>query len=152
MVSMSSSSVTPFCLARGQVEGQLFDGAAGDPGGDGGEAPVALGQLGALPDLVEEDLVGVVDEPGREVAERALAAGPWGRCCAGSRWLLKMHGDMETPESAVLTRGQFVDFTGTSGPAGAVLQALLLTRHPRGPSGRRSPRGQRSPPSDSDVR
>lgn len=48
---------------------------------------------------------------------------------AGSRWLLKMHGDVEDTGSIVLTRGQFVGFTGVSGPAGAVLQSLLLTKH-----------------------
>ena len=71
----------------GEVEVELVYVAAGDEGGDGGEAPVALGQLRAFPDLVEEDLVGVVDEPGREVSERALSAGPsggllWHRCCS----------------------------------------------------------------------
>lgn len=48
---------------------------------------------------------------------------------ADSRWLLKMHGDRLHPEGIVLTRGQFVGFTTASGPAGAVLQALLLTKH-----------------------
>ncbi len=45
------------------------------------------------------------------------------------RWLLKLHGDMTDPKSIVLTRAQFVDFTSASGPAGAVVQALLLTKH-----------------------
>ncbi|MFL6026991.1 MAG: SIR2 family protein [Friedmanniella sp.] len=48
---------------------------------------------------------------------------------AGSRWLLKMHGDAARPGSIVLTRGQFVDFHAASGPSGAVLQSLLLTKH-----------------------
>lgn len=48
---------------------------------------------------------------------------------ARGRWLLKMHGDLNDTESIVLTRGQFVAFTGVSGPAGAVLQSLLLTKH-----------------------
>src|SRR4051812_14600487 len=65
-------------LGEGQVEVQLLDIAAGDEGSDGGQAPVALGEPGAFPDLVEEDLVGVVDEPGREISERAPAAGPSG--------------------------------------------------------------------------
>lgn len=47
----------------------------------------------------------------------------------GGRWLLKMHGDLEDEERIVLTRSQFVGFTGVSGPAGAVLQSLLLTKH-----------------------
>ena len=45
------------------------------------------------------------------------------------RWLLKMHGDVKKPWSIVLTRSQFVGFTSASGPAGAVLQSLLLTKH-----------------------
>ena len=48
---------------------------------------------------------------------------------ADNRWLLKMHGDVKDPSSIVLTRGQFVGFTSASGPAGAVLQSLLLTKH-----------------------
>lgn len=44
-------------------------------------------------------------------------------------WLLKMHGDLDHPESIVLTRGQFANFDATSGPSGAVLQSLLLTKH-----------------------
>lgn len=47
----------------------------------------------------------------------------------GRRWILKMHGDVEKPSSVVLTRSQFLDFTSGSGPAGAVLQSLLLTKH-----------------------
>jgi hypothetical protein len=45
------------------------------------------------------------------------------------RWILKMHGDLRYPDSIVLTRGQFVGFTSASGPSGAVLQSLLLTKH-----------------------
>ena len=40
-----------------------------------------------------------------------------------------MHGDLQDTKSIVLTRGQFVGFSWTSGPAGAVLQSLLLTKH-----------------------
>lgn len=47
----------------------------------------------------------------------------------GQRWLLKMHGTITKPKTIVLTRGQFVDFTAESGPSGAVLQSLLLTKH-----------------------
>jgi len=46
-----------------------------------------------------------------------------------SRWLLKLHGDYKDPNSIVLTRSQFVGFTGVAGPAGAVVQSLLLTKH-----------------------
>jgi hypothetical protein len=59
----------------------------------------------------------------------ALAVLPW-RAPAGERgWLLKLHGSREHPESIVLARRDFVRFQAKWGPAGAVLQALLMTRH-----------------------
>jgi hypothetical protein len=76
MVSMSSSSVTPFCLAKGRWKVSCSMVPPAMRAATVARAPVAFGQSGAFPDLVEEDLVGVVDESGREVAERALAAGP----------------------------------------------------------------------------
>jgi hypothetical protein len=48
---------------------------------------------------------------------------------SSNRWILKMHGDLRIPDSVVLTRGESVGFTAASGPSGAVLQSLLLTRH-----------------------
>lgn len=48
---------------------------------------------------------------------------------AGRPWILKLHGSVEDPRSIVLTRGAFVRFAGRSGPLGAVLQSLMLTRH-----------------------
>lgn len=44
-------------------------------------------------------------------------------------WVLKMHGDVGSPGSIVLTRRHFVRFDATTRPAGALLQTLLLTRH-----------------------
>jgi hypothetical protein len=40
-----------------------------------------------------------------------------------------MHGDVERPDSIVLTRQQFVSFDAETRPAGALLQTLLMTRH-----------------------
>ena len=48
---------------------------------------------------------------------------------AEDTWLLKLHGDVSRPESVTLTRRDFVRFDAEVGPAGALLQALLLTRH-----------------------
>ncbi|SFT96679.1 hypothetical protein SAMN04487915_106181 [Arthrobacter sp. ov118] len=65
-------------LGEVEVEVQLLGVAAGKERGDGDDASVALGELGPLPHLVEEDTVGVVDQAWREVSEGALAAGPAG--------------------------------------------------------------------------
>ena len=39
------------------------------------------------------------------------------------------HGDVEHREQIVLTRGDFVRYDAASGPAGAAVQALMLSRH-----------------------
>lgn len=66
-----------------------------------------------------------IDHSGEDVASVLPTQLP----APGRRWVLKMHGDVGTPASIVLTRDQFVAFTTGSGPAGAVLQSLLLTKH-----------------------
>jgi hypothetical protein len=43
--------------------------------------------------------------------------------------VLKLHGDAERPETVTLTRRDLVRFDARARPAGALLQALLLTRH-----------------------
>ena len=54
---------------------------------------------------------------------------PWEHPRFGKPWILKLHGDVEAPESIVLTRQQFVSFDVETRPAGALLQTLLMTRH-----------------------
>jgi hypothetical protein len=54
---------------------------------------------------------------------------PWEPPRSGAPWILKLHGDVEVPESIVLTRRQFVSFDAQTRPAGALLQTLLMTRH-----------------------
>lgn len=44
-------------------------------------------------------------------------------------WVLKLHGDVARPATVRLTRRDFVRFDATTGPAGALLQGLLMTRH-----------------------
>lgn len=66
---------------------------------------------------------------GGSSAEAVTAILPSELPTGGQRWLLKMHGTLTKPETIVLTRGQFVGFTSESGPSGAVLQSLLLTKH-----------------------
>jgi hypothetical protein len=54
---------------------------------------------------------------------------PWQLPKPGVPWVLKLHGDVDHPESIVLTRGQMVQYDSTWRPAGSLLQAVLLTRH-----------------------
>jgi len=54
---------------------------------------------------------------------------PWDAAQPGRPWLLKLHGDLEKPESIVLTRRDFVLFDARSRPAGSLLQATLMTKH-----------------------
>ncbi|GAA2110235.1 SIR2 family protein [Microlunatus panaciterrae] len=61
--------------------------------------------------------------------ERVTAVLPSTVPSGDQRWLLKMHGSLDRPESIVLTRGQFAGFDSAYGPSGAVLQSLLLTKH-----------------------
>lgn len=69
--------------------------------------------------------------------ERAVADGgrdaipvlPFDRTVPRSPWLLKMHGDAQHPRTIVLSRSDFVGYDSRSGPMGAMVQALLLTKH-----------------------
>ena len=56
-----------------EVEAQLLGVALRGQDRDGDEAAVAGGQLGAVPDVVEEDVVGELGHLGGEVAERGRA-------------------------------------------------------------------------------
>lgn len=58
-----------------------------------------------------------------------VAVLPWQRLDRRRPWVLKMHGDVEHREQIVLTRGDFVRYDAASGPAGAAVQALMLSRH-----------------------
>lgn len=70
-----------------------------------------------------------------DLYERAVAATgrqrpavlPWEQ--AGDSWVLKLHGDVARPETVTLTRRDLVRFDARARPAGALLQALLMTRH-----------------------
>lgn len=54
---------------------------------------------------------------------------PWNQPEPQQQWLLKIHGDVDRPDSIVLTRRDFVLFDAHSRPAGSLLQAMLLTKH-----------------------
>ena len=74
MASISSVRVTPFSRARPRWYGQLVGVPAGDEGGDGDEASVPRRQLGSVPDVVEEHVVGQCGELRGDVADGAAAA------------------------------------------------------------------------------
>jgi len=54
---------------------------------------------------------------------------PGGAVEPGAPWVLKMHGDLERPESIVLSRSDVVTYDALSRPVASVVQALMLTRH-----------------------
>lgn len=60
---------------------------------------------------------------------RAIAVLPWDRTETSDAWVLKMHGDIKDPRSIVLTRDAFVHYDSRWKPVGAVVQALMMTKH-----------------------
>jgi hypothetical protein len=60
---------------------------------------------------------------------RAMRVLPYDQATVEDPWLLKLHGDVEHPESVVLTREQYLEFGDTRTALAGVLQSLLLTRH-----------------------
>ena len=65
----------------------------------------------------------------RQIDRRVVVVLPDQVPNGSDRWLLKMHGTLDNEESIVLTRSHFVGYDAASAPSGAVLQALLLTKH-----------------------
>lgn len=62
-------------------------------------------------------------------AKRPLRVLPFEALDRDKRWLLKMHGDVEHPESIVLTRGDYLDFRTQSRALASLAKALLMTKH-----------------------
>ncbi|MDS1116649.1 SIR2 family protein [Gordonia westfalica] len=54
---------------------------------------------------------------------------PWESVKPGRPWVLKMHGEVNRPDTVVLTRRSFVRYDANFRPAGSLLQALMMTRH-----------------------
>ena len=52
-----------------EVEAQLLGAIEGNEGGDGDQAPVALGEAGPFPDIAKENLLGEFRKLRREIAE-----------------------------------------------------------------------------------
>lgn len=61
--------------------------------------------------------------------DKRVAVLPWALLAERRPWLLKMHGDISNQESIVLSRGDFARYDSANGPAGAVVQALMMSRH-----------------------
>lgn len=61
--------------------------------------------------------------------ESAVDVLPWSRTSSERPWLLKMHGDVEHPESIVLSRSSFVHYDSRWKPVGSLVQSLMLTKH-----------------------
>ena len=57
-----------------------------------------------------------------------VASLPFDQATAGTPWVLKMHGDVEHPDSIVLTRTDFVRYDALSKPLGAIVQSLMATK------------------------
>ena len=74
MASRSSVRVRPFSRARPKVVRELVGVPANDQGGDGDEAAVPGGELGPVPDVVEEHVVGQRGQFRGDVADCAAAA------------------------------------------------------------------------------
>lgn len=58
-----------------------------------------------------------------------LAVLPRERLDAGRPWLLKLHGDLEKPDTIVLTRSQYFEFDTDSAPLASVVQSQMVTKH-----------------------
>ncbi|KAJ8145179.1 hypothetical protein OY671_001723 [Metschnikowia pulcherrima] len=54
---------------------------------------------------------------------------PWDRTSTGRPWLLKMHGDVEHPDSIVSSRSSFVHYDNRWKPVGSLVQSLMMTKH-----------------------
>ncbi|ARU51101.1 hypothetical protein CBR64_05950 [Cellulosimicrobium cellulans] len=54
---------------------------------------------------------------------------PWDRTSTRRPWLLKMHGDVEHPDSIVLSRSSFVHYDNRWKPVGSLVQSLMMTKH-----------------------
>ena len=65
---------------------------------------------------------GAADEAGFSVV-------PQVRPRPGSPWVLKIHGDVATPGSIVISRDDYLRFDRDAGPAAGVLQSRMLTGH-----------------------
>lgn len=61
--------------------------------------------------------------------QHSIAVLPREEAAADRSWLLKMHGDVEVPDSIVLSRRDFVRYDAARRPLGSIVQFLMATGH-----------------------
>lgn len=61
--------------------------------------------------------------------DRSVTVLPADNLAVQQPWLLKLHGDFDHVHLITLSRRDFIRYDSDHGPAGAVFQALLLSRH-----------------------
>lgn len=71
---------------------------------------------------LELALDGIHGAPEYEVLTRNLASG-------GRPWLLKLHGDIEMPDTLVLTKAEYERLADEGGALHGIVESLLLTSH-----------------------
>ena len=60
---------------------------------------------------------------------RPVARLPYAPATEARRWLLKMHGCVQSPSDIVLTRRDYVRYAERSAALAGIVQAMLITRH-----------------------
>lgn len=68
-------------------------------------------------------------EDASRAAGRPAAVLPYQSVSGHDRWLLKLHGSVTHPGDIVLTREDYIRYADRRAALGAIVQALLITRH-----------------------
>ncbi len=96
------------------------------------DVPYAVGHalLASLrvDEVITTNVDALYEKAAHEPFEGRLKVLPWGRSPGRPPWLLKMHGDLEEG-NLVFTAEQYELNDQENGPLGAIVQALLVTRH-----------------------
>ena len=111
--------------ARGTTIGQAVSNRI-----DSGRFSLAHSLLASLP--VGEVVTTNYDclfEEASVAANRKVAVLPYEAAIGQSRWLLKLHGSVTHPDDIVLTREHYLRYADRRAALGAIVQALLITRH-----------------------
>ena len=87
--------------------------------------------LGALEcdQVVTTNYDGLYERAVADAGRGVIPVLPFDQALPRAPWLLKMHGDATHPKTIVLSRSDFVGYDARSRPMGAVVQALLMTKH-----------------------
>lgn len=117
-------------LLRVEVGERLGELVAKRTGGSGryGLNHALLASFGAE-QVVTTNYDDLYERAARDGDARVLPVLPFEPTLPRAPWLLKMHGDASRPATIVLSRSDFVGYDASSRPMGAMVQALLLTKH-----------------------